>query len=96
MSFIRYLPPWYEMSGAQASVAYDAHQPGLTVKASDPAVKAIRSVDVPGLGYADAPLGARASRSAAGTSQQPSQQLACLTGELCESAARPHVTYAGV
>jgi hypothetical protein len=34
------------MSGAHASVAYDDHQPGLAVKASLPAEKAIRSVEV--------------------------------------------------
>lgn len=36
------MPPRYEMSGAQASVApYDDHQPGFVEKASPPALKAV-------------------------------------------------------
>jgi hypothetical protein len=44
---MRYLPPWYEMSGAQASVVpYEDHQPGFVEKASPPALNAMRSVEV--------------------------------------------------
>ncbi|GGZ11720.1 hypothetical protein GCM10010365_34180 [Streptomyces poonensis] len=44
---MRYLPPWYEMSGAQASGTdeYVDHQLGRVEKASAPALNAIRLVD---------------------------------------------------